>query len=30
MSDGHVDNDELISGMFKKAKPAGGHDQGDK
>ncbi|MYU47636.1 hypothetical protein GTV15_05885 [Streptomyces sp. SID7803] len=30
MSDGHVDNDELISGMFKKAKPAAGHDQGDK
>ncbi|MFG2596396.1 hypothetical protein [Streptomyces sp. NPDC048462] len=32
MADGHVDHDELISGMFKKAKPAAGegHDEGAK
>ncbi|MCM2410990.1 MULTISPECIES: hypothetical protein [unclassified Streptomyces] len=32
MADGHVDNDELIGGMFKKAPSAGGdgHDEGAK
>lgn len=29
LSDGHVDNDELISGMFKP-EPADGHAQDDK
>ncbi|MFJ1900010.1 MULTISPECIES: hypothetical protein [unclassified Streptomyces] len=32
LSDGHVDNDDLIAGMFKKARPADGegNDKGAK